>query len=133
MNALETTTTAEQAAGVAVGTLFLIFGLAWAALILVAGWKMYAKAGQPGWLALIPILNVLGLLKIVKRPLWWFFLFLVPFVNIVVLIIVFIDLAASFGRGGGMAVLLVLLTPIAYLVLGFGSSEYVLEKEPLFT
>ena len=110
----------------------LVLMLAWLVFILVAGWKMYAKAGQPGWVAIIPIINILGLLKIVHRPWWWILLMLIPFVGFVVGIILMIDLAKAFGHGVGMALLLVFLTAIGFLVLGFGSSAYQLEKDPLF-
>jgi hypothetical protein len=109
-----------------------VFALIWWILILVAGWKMYVKAGQKGWVSLIPILNILGLLKIVHRPWWWILLMLIPFVNFVVWIILSLDLAKAFGHGVGMALVLIFLTPIGYLVLGFGGSQYQLEKDPLF-
>lgn len=124
--------TTSGAAGGAWATVVLVLGLAWVVLVLVAGWKMYVKASQPGWVAIIPFLNVFGLLKIVHRPLWWFLLFLVPFVNIVVGVIVLVDLAKAFGRGLGTALLLVFLTPIGFLLLGFGDDDYTLEPDPLF-
>ena len=111
---------------------FLIFYLGWFILLLVAGWQMYVKAGQKGWVAIIPLLNFFGLMKIVHRPWWWFFLLFIPFVNIVVWIIVMIDLAKAFGRGVGMTLVLIFLTGIGYLVLAFGSSTYQLEEDPLF-
>ena len=114
------------------GGLFWLFWLIWLVLILVAGWKMYVKAGQQGWVSLIPILNILGLLKIGHRPWWWLLLMLIPLVNVVVGIILMLDLAKAFGHGVGMALLLIFLTVIGYLVLGFGSSQYRLEKDPLF-
>jgi hypothetical protein len=114
------------------GGVFWVFWLIWLVLILVAGWKMYVKAGQKGWVSLIPILNILGLLKIVHRPWWWILLMLIPFVNFVVGIIIMLDLAKAFGHGVGMALLLILLTPIGYLMLGFGGSQYQLQEDPLF-
>jgi hypothetical protein len=114
------------------GGVFWVFWLIWLVLILVAGWKMYVKAGQQGWVSLIPIINILGLLKIVHRPWWWILLMLIPFVNVVVAIIIMLDLAKAFGHGVGMALLLILLTPIGYLMLGFGGSQYQLQKDPLF-
>jgi hypothetical protein len=114
------------------GGVFWVFWMLWLVLILVAGWKMYVKAGQKGWVSLIPILNILGLLKIVHRPWWWILLMLIPFVNIVVGIIVMLDLAKAFGKGVGMALVLVFFTVIGYLVLGFGSAQYQLEEDPLF-
>jgi len=105
-------------------TALLALSLVWVAFILVAGWKLYVKGGQPGWFSLIPILNVFGLLLIARRPLWWFFLLLIPLVNIVVIAVVFYDIARAFGRGLGTALALLFFTPIAYLVLGFGSARY---------
>jgi hypothetical protein len=114
------------------GGVFWALWLIWLVLVLVAGWKMYVKAGQKGWVSLIPILNILGLLKIVHRPWWWILLMLIPFVNFVVGIIIMLDLAKAFGHGVGMALLLILLTPIGYLMLGFGGSQYQLAEDPLF-
>ena len=111
---------------------FLIFYFGWIILLLVAGWQMYVKAGQKGWVAIIPFLNFFGLMKIVHRPWWWFFLLFIPFVNIVIWIIVMIDLAKAFGHGVGMTLVLIFLTGIGYLVLAFGSSTYQLEEDPLF-
>jgi hypothetical protein len=109
-----------------------VFGLIWFVLILVAGWKMYVKGGQPGWVSIIPIINVLGLLKLVHRPWWWILLLLIPIVNVVVWIILSLDLAKAFGHGVGMALVLIFLTPLGYLIVGFGGSQYQLAKDPLF-
>lgn len=128
---LDVTTTNATVSGGAYVT-FLVIGIIWAVLVLVAGWKMFEKAGQAGWVAIIPILSTFGLLKIVHRPLWWFILLLVPLVNVIVLVIIMVDLARAFGRGLGMALLLVLLTPIGFLVLGFGGARYELQPDPLF-
>lgn len=125
-----TTTSATTGGGAAV--VFLVIAIIWAVLVLVAGWKMYEKAGQAGWVAIIPILSSFGLLKIVHRPLWWFILLLIPLVNVIVLVVIMVDLARAFGRGIGMALLLVLLTPIGFLVLGFGDARYELQPDPLF-
>ncbi len=111
---------------------FLIFWFFWIVLLLVAGWQMYVKAGQKGWVAIIPILNLFGLLKIVHRPWWWVFLLLIPIVNFFVWILLMLDLAKAFGKGVGMALVLVFLTGIGYLVLAFGSATYQLERDPLF-
>ena len=128
---LDVTTTNATVSGGAYVT-FLVIGIIWAVLVLVAGWKMYEKAGQAGWVAIVPILSTFGLLKIVHRPLWWFILLLIPLVNVIVLVIIMVDLAKAFGSGIGMALLLVLLTPIGFLVLGFGGARYELEPDPLF-
>ena len=102
------------------------------AFIIAGYWLTFQKAGQRGWTAIIPILNIFVLLKVVKRPLWWVILMLIPCVNIIVWIIIAIDLAKAFGHGTGFTIGLILLPPIFLLILGFGSSTYQLEPDPLF-
>jgi len=111
-----------SAAGGAIGGLI---GLVVAVVMVVAMWKLFVKAGQPGWASLIPIYNWYILLKIVGRPGWWLVLMFIPFVNFIVGIIILIDLAKSFGKGGGFAVGLILLAPIFILLLSFGDARYV--------
>src|SRR5439155_10323147 len=73
----------------------MIFGLLVALLLIVAMWKVFTKAGQPGWATIIPIYNLYIWCKIVGRPGWWIILLLIPFVNIIVGIILCIDMAKS--------------------------------------
>jgi uncharacterized protein DUF5684 len=110
--------------GQAPGPLFWIFWLAFMILMIAACWKIFAKAGQPGWAAIIPIYNWYILCKIVGRPGWWVILLLIPFVNFIVGIILCIDLAKSFGKGVGFAIGLILLGVIFFPILGFGSAQY---------
>jgi hypothetical protein len=93
-------------------------------LMIVALWKIFTKAGQPGWACLIPIYNIYILCKIVGRPGWWVILMLIPFVNFIIAIILFIDLAKSFGNGVGFGLGLAFLGIIFFPILGFGSSQY---------
>src|SRR6267142_1618076 len=62
-------------------------------------WKIFEKAGQPGWGALIPIYNIVLTLRIAGKPSWWFLLCLVPFVNVVVVILMFLCFVQKFGKG----------------------------------
>ena len=101
-----------------------LFYFAFIAVYLVAGWVVFTKAGEEGWKSLIPIYNLYVLLKIVGRPGWWLILYLIPFVNFVIWIIVSVDLAKSFGKGTGFALGLIFLTPIFYLILAFGDATY---------
>lgn len=94
-------------------------------LMLAALWKLFVKAGKPGWAALVPIYNVVVLLEIVGRPLWWVVLMLIPFVNIVVSIITTHDLSKSFGRGVGTTLLLLFLPFVGYPMLAWGDAKYV--------
>ena len=91
-------------------------------LMIAAMWKIFAKAGQPGWAAIIPIYNWIVWCKIVGRPAWWVLLLLLCFP--IFFIILSIDLAKSFGKGVGFAVGLILLSIIFFPILGFGSAQY---------
>jgi hypothetical protein len=104
--------------------LSMIVGLLIALLLIVAMWKVFTKAGQPGWASIIPIYNLYIWCKIVGRPGWWIILLLIPFVNIIVGIILCIDMAKSFGKGAGFGIGLALLGIIFWPILGFGSAQY---------
>jgi hypothetical protein len=102
----------------------MIFGLLIALLLIVAMWKVFTKAGQPGWASIIPIYNLYIWCKIVGRPWWWILLMLIPIVNFIICIILCIDLAKSFGKGVGFGIGLALLGIIFFPILGFGSAQY---------
>lgn len=116
----------ETQSEVAAGGLGM-FGLVWVAvsIVLIAAiWKVFTKAGQPGWGCIIPFYNVLLLLKIAGKPGWWLVLFFIPIVNLVVAILTSISVANRFGKGGGFAAGMILLPIIFYPILGFGSATY---------
>jgi hypothetical protein len=119
-----TTLAQNNAGGAIAGLLFLVIYLAIIVLVVAGMWKMFSKAGQPGWGAIIPFYNLYLILKIVGRPGWWLILYIIPIANIVVAVIIAIDLAKSFGKGGGFAVGLFFLNFIFIPILGFGSAEY---------
>ena len=91
---------------------------------IIAMWKIFTKAGEPGWAAIIPFYNVYTLFKITWGNGWKFLLLLIPIANIVIMIITEVKLAKAFGKSNGFAVGLVLLSTIFMLILAFGSSEY---------
>ena len=101
-----------------------IIGLLIALFLIVAMWKVFTKAGQPGWASIIPIYNLYIWCKIVGRPWWWILLMLIPFVNFIIAIILGIDMAKSFGKGAGFGIGLALLGIIFLPILGFGSAQY---------
>lgn len=110
----------------ALGGAFFLLIFAIALVMLIGLWKVFTKAGQPGWAVIVPIYNTIILLKIAGRPAWWFLLLCIPLVNIVILLLVSIDIAKSFGQSAAFGVvLLFLLSGIGYLVLGFGGARYV--------
>jgi hypothetical protein len=110
------------AGGVALG--ILIVELVIALLMIISMWKVFAKAGQPGWASIVPIYNAVVILQIAGKPVWWIILFLVPIANLIVGILTLAGLAKAFGRGAGTVVGLILLPIIFWPILGFGSAEY---------
>lgn len=95
-----------------------------AVVVIIGKWKIYEKAGKPGWAAIVPIYNWIVMLEIVGKPIWWIFLFLVPCVNIVFMIWTINLLSKSFGQSEGFTVGLLLLGVIFYPILGFGNYQY---------
>lgn len=87
-------------------------------------WKMFTKAGHPGWAALVPFYNMYIMCQIAGRPGWWMVLFMVPLVSIVIALMVSVDIAKSFGKGVVFGLGLWLFGPIFYCILGYGDSEY---------
>lgn len=101
-----------------------IIYLAIAIIGLIGLAQAFAKAGKPRWGVLIPIYNVVLLLQIAQRPVWWLLLLLVPGVNVVVAIVLSLDIAKVFGKGAGFGWGLAFLGFIFYPILGFGDAAY---------
>ena len=107
------------------GAGFWVSSLAVTVFLIIAIWMIYKKAGQPGWAAIIPIYNIVVMLRVIKFE-WWHILIMifVPFASLVYSIIIPIKLAKVFGKSTGFAVLAVFLTIIAYPILAFGQATY---------
>lgn len=102
----------------------IIFYVAVIVLMIASFWKIFEKAGQPGWAAIVPIYNIIILLKIVDKPVWWIVLFFIPIVNFVISILLNIELAKKFGKDTGFAVGLILLGIVFFPILAFGDAQY---------
>ncbi len=114
------------------GVLFFIIILPILVVVIASMWRLFTKAGKPGWASIVPIYNIYILLQIIGRPTWWLLLFLlcvIPFVGSVVAIVlgivIALDTAKSFGEEIGMGLLLFFLPIIGYPILAFGKSKYV--------
>ncbi|HAM11899.1 MAG TPA: hypothetical protein DCO91_00960 [Microbacterium sp.] len=102
-----------------------IFGLVIYVIVVVALWRVFAKAGWPGILAIIPIVNMFILVKIAGYSAWLGLLYFIPIANVVLAIIVAIKVGERFGKGGAFSFFLLFLFPfIGYLILGFGDARY---------
>lgn len=125
MDRFNTSILAQEDAGGGAGAMIaLVIQLALVVLIFAGFWKTFEKAGKPGWGSLVPIYNAVLLLEIAGKPIWWFILFFIPFVNLIVAILVSIEVAKNFGKGTGFGLGLAFLGFIFYPILGFGDAKY---------
>ena len=85
----------------------VILYIALIVFIIASFWKVYEKAGQPGWAAIIPIYNFYILSKITGVKNWW--LIFIPIANIYILFVMYIALAKSFGKDTGFGIGLIFL------------------------
>lgn len=104
------------------------FWISWLAVMIfyiIVMWKIYTKAGKPGWAAIIPIYNIIVLLDIIKLD-WWHILIMlfVPFAAIVYMILIPIKLAKAFGKSTGFGVFAIFFSIIAYPIIAFGEAKY---------
>jgi Family of unknown function (DUF5684) len=117
-----------QAAGAGFGAFGIIY-LALIVFMIVTMWKIFTKAGKPGWACLIPFYNAFVMLEIAGKPGWWFILLFIPVVNFVIGILAMVGLAQNFGKGGGYVVGMIFLPIIFYPMLAFGSATYQKQAE----
>lgn len=111
-----------------------IFGLAIYLVALIfyifVAWRVFEKAGQPGILAIIPLVNVyIMVTEIAGKPWWWIILMFIPFVNFFVGLMVIHAVSENFGHGIGFTLGLIFLGPIFYPILAFGDSEFMGRKK----
>ncbi|MGQ2983657.1 DUF5684 domain-containing protein [Flavobacterium sp.] len=111
----------------------ILFALAIMIVMIIAQWKIYEKAGKPGWASLIPIYNIIVLLEIIRKPWWWILMLIIPIANIVFAIMMVNQLSKAFGKDAGFTVGLLFLGMIFYPILAFDKSiQYVYNKNTEF-
>ena len=112
----------DDGTGVLIGG--VVFACCWlivAVVFIAAMWKIFVKAGQPGWAAIIPYYNLYIITQITGREIWWLALYIfIPFT----IIFAMIDLALSFGKSMVYGIVMGLIG-IPLLMLGFGDDQYV--------
>lgn len=104
--------------------LILVIELAIVAFLLASLWKIFAKAGEPGWAGIIPIYNMIVLAKIAEKPMWWGALVLIPIAGIVFQVWIWNRVVKRFGYSEGFTVGMILLPFIFLPILGFGKAQY---------
>ncbi|MFO0933557.1 MAG: DUF5684 domain-containing protein [Planctomycetota bacterium] len=108
----------------AIGGLLSLVGLPFILFVFVGVWKAFAKAGEPGWAAWVPVYNIYVVCRIAGRPARWMLLLLVPIVNAVIALTLGIDVARRFGKNAGFGIGLVVLPAIFWPILGFGRATF---------
>lgn len=104
----------------------LIFYIAIIVLMIASQWKVFTKAGQPGWACLVPIYNLYIMTVIARKPAWWLaIILLVPIVNIVFAIMLINGISKNFGKDAGFTVGLIFLGIIFWPILAFGDAKYI--------
>ncbi len=104
-----------------------------AVIMIIALWKIFTKAGEPGWAAIVPFYNAYTEFKIAGLNPWMFLLMFIPFVNIVAAIWVAIKIGERFGKSLGWSIVLLVLFPfIGFLILGFGKDPYLPPAAPAY-
>ncbi len=106
------------------GVAWVLISIFLGLLPLIAMWRVFEKAGQPGWAILVPIYNIIVILKTAGKPGWWFFLFLIPIVNVIFLVLTFHGISVRFGHGAGFTVGMLFLPFIFLLILAFSNQVY---------
>jgi hypothetical protein len=117
----------STAAAAALGGFFIVmmfFTFAISIFVIACHWKIFSKAGKPGWACIIPIYSSIVFCEIIGKPGWWWLLALIPIVNIYVFIVMVHGLSRSFGNDIGYTLGLIFL-PIEFMpMLAFGGSTY---------
>ncbi len=99
----------------------LIIGIA--ILMIASQWKLFTMAGKPGWAAIVPVYNMVIMLEIAEKPIWWLLLmFVVPIIGIIWYIKTLYAFAQKFGKDAGFTAGLFLLPVIFWPLLAFSSS-----------
>ena len=114
----------------AMGLFFWILSMALGILKIVSLWKIFKKAGKPGWASIVPIYNIYIMCEIAEKEWWYILLLCVPFVNIYVMIVLYNGMAKKFGKGGGFVVGMILLPVVFFPMLAFGKDATVVNNQP---
>lgn len=109
--------------------LLIAIAIGAAILAIAAQWKMYEKAGEPGWACIVPFYSNYVLYKITLGNGWLFLTILLPIVGLVFYIMMLIQLAKSFGRSTPFVLATVFFPNIMIYVYGLGEIEYIGNKK----
>ncbi len=124
------TTSGLTGAIAAMGLFFWLLSMALGVLMIVSLWKIFKKAGKPGWASIVPIYNIYIMCEIAEKEWWYVLLSCVPFVNIYAMIVLYNGVAKKFGKGGGFVVGMILLPVVFFPMLAFGKDATIVNNHP---
>lgn len=124
------TTSGLTGAIVAMGLFFWILSMALSILMIVSLWKIFKKAGKPGWASIVPIYNIYIMCEIAEKEWWYVLLSCVPFANIYAMIVLYNGMAKRFGKSGGFVAGMILLPVIFFPMLAFGKDAAIVNNQP---
>ena len=110
------------AVAVVIWLFVILIVMAVSILMIIAMWRIFTKAGKPGWASLVPIYNMVVMMQIVGRPEWQVVLMFLPFAHIYISIVLPLDLAKSFGKTTGFGVLMIFFPAIMYPILALAQA-----------
>ena len=93
-------------------------------IMIICMWKMFTKAGKPGWAAIVPVYNTIVLIQIAGLSMMYLLFFFVPILNIYAIFKIYIEIAHKFGKSTGFGVGMIFLSIIFMPMLAFGNATY---------
>lgn len=124
------TTSGLTGAIAAMGLFFWVLSMALSILMIISLWKIFKKAGKPGWASIIPIYNIYIMCEIAEKEWWYVLLSCVPFANIYAMIVLYNGMAKKFGKSGGFVAGMILLPVIFFPILAFGKDAAIVNNQP---
>lgn len=113
----------DNGEGVIIAFVFFFF-LAFMVLYVAALWKIFEKAGKPGWAAIVPIYNLIVWMEIIRKPGHWVLLMLIPYIGVIWQVWALNLLVKSFGKDEGYTIGCLFLPFVFFPILGFGDAQY---------
>ena len=123
------TTSGLTGAIAAMGLFFWILSMALSILMIVSLWKIFKKAGKPGWASIIPIYNIYIMCEIAEKEWWYVLLSCVPIANIYAMIVLYNGMSKRFGKSGGFVAGMILLPVIFFPILAFGKDAAIVNNQ----
>ena len=109
---------------------FLVLFMALSILMFISLWKIFKKAGKPGWASIVPIYNIYIMCEIAEKEWWYVLLSCVPFANIYAMIVLYNGMAKRFGKSGGFVAGMLLLPVVFFPMLAFGKDAAIVNNQP---